>query len=146
MINHMAEYGLEYVFNLTKYFQPFSARSHMLLNGNTLTSLEIYQNQTDHTTRGSLFWTLDRTRTKFGARLLRKWVGRPLLNRSDIEARLAAVEELLLETDRAIHVEKLRSVMSRLRTDLEKSLIRIYYGKCTRPELLNVLQALQYLA
>ena len=145
MINHMAEYGLEHVFDLTKYFQPFSARSHMLLNGNTLTSLEIYQNQTDHTTKGSLFWTLDRTQTKFGGRLLRKWVGRPLLDQAGMENRLAAVEELL-DPDKAVHVEKLRSVMSKLRTDLEKSLIRIYYGKCTRPELLNVLQALQYLA
>jgi DNA mismatch repair protein MSH3 len=145
MINHLTEYGLQDVFDLHKYFQPFSARSHMLLNGNTLTSLEIYQNQTDHTTKGSLFWTLDRTLTKFGARLLRKWVGRPLLDRSSIEARLSAVEELL-DSGKADHVEKLRSVLMRLRTDLEKSLIRIYYGKCTRPELLNVLQALQYLA
>ena len=145
MIRHMAEYRLEHVFNLTKYFQPFSARSHMLLNGNTLTSLEIYLNQTDHTSKGSLFWTLDRTQTKFGARMLRKWVGRPLLDQSSIEARLAAVEELL-DSDKAVHVEKLRAVMGKLRTDLEKSLIRIYYGKCTRPELLNVLQALQYLA
>ncbi len=145
MIKHMAEYGLEHVFNLTKYFQPFSARSHMLLNGNTLTSLEVYQNQTDHSTKGSLFWTLDRTQTKFGGRLLRKWVGRPLLDQSNIEARLAAVEELL-DFGKAIQVEKLRGVIGKLRTDLEKSLIRIYYGKCTRPELLNVLQALQYLA
>ena len=145
MITHMADYGLEHVFDLTKYFQPFSARSHMLLNGNTLTSLEIYQNQTDHTIKGSLFWTLDRTQTKFGARLLRKWVGRPQLDQTSIETRLAAVEELL-NSDKAVNVERLRSVMNKLRTDLEKSLIRIYYGKCTRPELLNVLQALQYLA
>lgn len=145
MITHLSEYGLQDVFDLHKYFQPFSARSHMLLNGNTLTSLEIYQNQTDHTTKGSLFWTLDRTLTRFGARLLRKWVGRPLLDKASIEARLSAVEELL-DSSKADHVERLRSVLTRLRTDLEKSLIRIYYGKCTRPELLNVLQALQYLA
>lgn len=64
MISHMTEYGLEHVFDLTKYFQSFSTRSHMLLNGNTLTSLEIYQNQTDHSSRGSLFWTLDKTQTR----------------------------------------------------------------------------------
>jgi len=144
MITHMSEFGLEHVFNLTKYFQPFSARSHMLLNGNTLTSLEIYQNQTDHTTKGSLFWTLDRTHTRFGARLLRKWVGRPLLDKAKVEERLVAVEELL-ETDKAVVVEKLRQVLAKIKTDLEKSLIRIYYGKCTRPELLNVLQSLQFL-
>ncbi|KIW72290.1 hypothetical protein PV04_00495 [Phialophora macrospora] len=145
MINHLSEYGLEHVFQLTKYFQPFSARSHMLLNGNTLTSLEIYLNQTDHTTKGSLYWMLNRTQTKFGGRLLRKWVGRPLLEVQGIETRLNAIEELL-DTEKAVQTEKMRRVLSKIRTDLEKSLLRIYYGKCTRPELLNVLQSLQMLA
>lgn len=145
MIKHLSDYGLEHVFQLTKYFQPFSARSHMLLNANTLTSLEIYQNQTDHTTKGSLYWMLDRTQTRFGGRLLRKWVGRPLLDTQSIETRLAAVEELL-SPDKAAQADKLRRVLSKIRTDLEKSLIRIYYGKCTRPELINVLQSLQLLA
>ncbi|ETN38696.1 uncharacterized protein HMPREF1541_06733 [Cyphellophora europaea CBS 101466] len=142
MIEHLSEYGLKDVFTLTKYFQPFSARSHMLLNGNTLTSLEVYQNQTDHTTKGSLFWTLDRTETKYGARLLRKWVGRPLLDKANIQERQAAVEELM-STEKGIHVDKLKTVLSKLKTDLEKSLIRIYYGKCSRPELLTVLRSLQ---
>ncbi|KAJ9655158.1 Mismatch repair protein msh3 [Neophaeococcomyces mojaviensis] len=145
LIKHLSDYGLSNVFDLTKYFQPFSARSHMLLNGNTLSSLEIYQNQTDHTVKGSLFWTLDRTQTRFGSRLLRKWVGRPLLDKAAIEARLEAVEQLL-DPDNTIPTEKLRKVLSRMRSDLEKSLLRIYYGKCTRPELLTVLQAFQYLA
>lgn len=145
MITHMLEYGLEHVFDLTKYFQPFSARSHMLLNGNTLTSLEIYQNQTDYTVKGSLFWTLDRTSTKFGHRLLRKWVGRPLLDKSRLEERLGAVEELL-DTEKTAKVEQLKRLLSKMRIDLEKSLIRIYYGKCTRPELLHLLQALQLIA
>ncbi|ETI29082.1 hypothetical protein G647_01535 [Cladophialophora carrionii CBS 160.54] len=145
MIIHLSEYGLEHVFQLTKYFQPFSARSHMLLNGNTLTSLEIYLNQTDHTTKGSLYWMLNRTQTKFGGRLLRKWVGRPLLDVQGIETRLNAIEELL-DSEKAVQTEKMRRVLSKIRTDLEKSLIRIYYGKCTRSELLTVLQSLQMLA
>lgn len=128
MIKHMTEYGLEHVFDLTKYFQSFSARSHMLLNGNTLSSLEIYQNQTDHTAKGSLFWTLDRTRTRFGQRLLRKWVGRPLLDKGKLEERVAAVEELK-DTSKVCPAERLRSLLSKVKSDLEKSLIRIYYGK-----------------
>jgi DNA mismatch repair protein MSH3 len=145
MITHMQEYGLEHVFDLTKYFHPFSARSHMLLNGNTLTSLEIYQNQMDHTVKGSLFWTLDRTSTKFGQRLLRKWVGRPLLDKPKLEERLGAVQELL-DTEKTAKVEHLQRLFSKTKIDLEKSLIRIYYGKCTRPELLHLLQSLQLLA
>ncbi|RVX68847.1 DNA mismatch repair protein msh3 [Exophiala mesophila] len=145
MIKHLSDYGLEHVFQLAKYFQPFSARSHMLLNGNTLTSLEIYQNQTDYSTKGSLCWMMDRTQTRFGGRLLRKWVGRPLLDKQIIEDRLNAVEELN-DPAKSVDVEKLRRVLSSLRTDLEKSLLRIYYGKCTRPELLNVLQSFQMLS
>ncbi|RAL15610.1 mismatch repair protein MSH3 [Aspergillus homomorphus CBS 101889] len=145
MITHMKEYGLEYVFELTKYFQHFSSRSHMLLNGNTLMSLEIYQNQTDHTTKGSLFWTLDRTQTRFGQRLLRKWVGRPLLDKTALEARVDAVEELQ-SAGRTVMVERLKSLFAKIKSDLEKSLIRIYYGKCTRPELLTVLQTIQMIA
>ena len=145
MITHMAEYGLEDVFDLTKYFQSFSARSHMLLNGTSLTSLEIYQNQTDHSEKGSLFWTLDRTETRFGRRLLRKWVGRPLLARTELEQRTAAVEELK-DSESSTGVEKIKKLLSQIKSDLEKSLIRIYYGKCSRPELLTVLQTMQRIA
>ncbi|KAI9674432.1 MAG: Mismatch repair protein msh3 [Caeruleum heppii] len=145
MITHMKEYGLEHVFDLTKYFQSFSARSHMLLNGNTLNSLELYRNQTDYSEKGSLFWTLDQTYTRFGHRLLRKWVGRPLLDKAKLEERIAAVEELKDASGGGL-VSKLKNLLSKVKVDLEKSLIRIYYGKCTRPELLNVLQTLQRIA
>ncbi|KAH0536344.1 Mismatch repair protein msh3 [Glutinoglossum americanum] len=128
MITHMTEYGLEHVFDLTKYFQSFSGRSHMLLNGNTLTSLELYRNQTDYSEKGSLFWTLDRTQTRFGQRLLRRWVGRPLLQREKLEERVAAVEELKDGTQ-GLLVDKLRVLLSKVKYDLEKGLIRIYYGK-----------------
>ena len=145
MITHLSDYGLEHVFDLTKYFQSFSARSHMLLNGTTLTSLEIFQNQTDHTGKGSLFWTIDRTKTRFGQRLLRKWVGRPLLIRSELEERVSAVEELK-EGKSSTMVDKVTHLLAHIKSDLEKSLIRIYYGKCTRPELLTVLQTMQKIA
>lgn len=142
MITHLTDYGLEHVFDLTKNFQSFSARSHMLLNGNTLSSLEIYQNQTDHAEKGSLFYILNRTQTRFGQRLLRKWVGRPLLDQSQLQQRITAVEELL-DSDRAVATDRIKNLLAHVRGDLEKSLIRIYYKKCARPELVSVLQTLQ---
>ncbi|KAJ4268241.1 Mismatch repair protein msh3 [Fusarium torreyae] len=142
MINHLQEYGLEHIFDLTKYFQSFSTRSHMLVNGTTLESLEVYRNSTDHSEKGSLFWALDKTLTRPGHRLLRKWVGRPLLDQQLLEGRLNAVEELLDKQSTA-PVSQLETLLANTKTDLERSLIRIYYGKCTRPELLSVLQALQ---
>ncbi|KEY70621.1 hypothetical protein S7711_02225 [Stachybotrys chartarum IBT 7711] len=145
MINHLREYGLEHIFDLTKYFQSFSTRSHMLINGTTLESLEVYRNSTDHAEKGSLFWALDKTLTRFGQRMLRKWVGRPLLDQALLEERLAAVQELLDKQSTA-PVNQLETLLKSVRTDLERSLIRIYYGKCTRPELLAVLQTLQKIA
>lgn len=145
MINHLKEYGLEHIFDLTKYFQSFSSRSHMLINGTTLESLEVYRNSTDHAEKGSLFWALDKTLTRFGQRLLRKWVGRPLLDQHRLEERLDAVQELLDKQSTA-PLDELEKLLSTTKTDLERSLIRIYYGKCTRPELLSVLQTLQKIA
>lgn len=142
LITHLTDYGLQNVFDLTKNFQSFNARSYMLLNGNTLSSLEIYRNQTDYTERGSLFWTLDRTQTRFGQRLLRKWAGRPLLDRERLEERVAAVEELT-ENQPTVAVDCIKHLLRTIKTDLERSLIRIYYRRCTRPELLAVLQTLQ---
>ena len=133
MITHMTDYGLEHVFDLTKYFQSFSARSHMLLNGTTLSSLEIYQNQTDQTEHGSLFWTMNRTRTSFGKRHLRKWVGRPLLCKTELEERINAIEELK-NGERSIGVDKIQHLLSQIKIDLEKSLIRIYYGKVNKKD------------
>ncbi|TGZ85655.1 mismatch repair MSH3 [Ascodesmis nigricans] len=144
LIKHLSDYGLEHVLDLTKYFQPFSTRSHMLLNGNTLSSLEIYRNQTDHTSKGSLFWTLDKTKTRFGKRLLRNWVGRPLLDQHQLQERINAVEEMREGGDPKL--EKLKELLSKISYDLEKGLIRIYYGKCTRPELLAILQAMNRVA
>ncbi|KAK4128927.1 DNA mismatch repair protein MSH3 [Parathielavia appendiculata] len=142
MITHLAEYGLEHIFDLTKYFQSFSTRQHMLITGTTLESLEVYRNATDQTEKGSLLWTLDKTRTRPGRRLLRKWIGRPLLDRERLKERVVAVEELL-ENWSTIKVDKLGGLLSSIKTDLERNLIRIYYGKCTRPELLSTLQTLQ---
>lgn len=142
MITHLTEYGLEHIFDLTKYFTSFSTRSHMLVNGTTLESLEVYRNQTDHSEKGSLLWAIDKTRTRFGQRLLRKWIGRPLLDKEKLEERVAAVEELF-ENQSTWRVDKLENLLTNIKSDLERSLIRIYYGKCSRPELLSVLQSFQ---
>jgi DNA mismatch repair protein MSH3 len=142
MITHLTEYGLEHIFNLTKYFQSFSTRQHMLITGTTLESLEVYRNSTNHSEKGSLLWALDKTQTRFGQRLLRKWIGRPLLDQQRLEQRVAAVEELL-DGQSTMKVDKLGHLLGSIKADLERSLIRIYYGKCTRPELLSSLQTLQ---
>ena len=55
-------------------------KTYMQLNAACLRNLEIFQNLTDGKETGSLFSVLDRTRTKFGCRLLKQWLGKPLLD------------------------------------------------------------------
>lgn len=86
-IKHLSEYGVADAFLETRFFSVFATRAHMLLSANTLTNLEIYRNETDGSVRGSLMWILDRTKTKFGARLLRSWVGRPLIDKRCVPLR-----------------------------------------------------------
>jgi DNA mismatch repair protein MSH3 len=142
MINHLIEYGLEHVFDLTSNFQSFNMRTHMTLNSNTLNSLEIYVNQTDQEEKGSLFWRLDRTKTRFGKRMLRSWVGRPLLDKARLEQRINAVEEIK-DSDGTRESDRLKRVLTRIKSDLEKILLRIYYKRASRPEVLGFLQSMQ---
>lgn len=85
---------------------------------------------------------MDRTKTRFGQRLLRKWIGRPLIQKASLEERIAAVEELK-EGENTPRVDKVKHVLGKIKTDLEKVLLRIYYKKCSRPEVLVALQILQ---
>ncbi|KAH9063827.1 DNA mismatch repair protein MSH3 [Lactarius deliciosus] len=125
------------------FFSKFTTRAHMLLNGNTLTNLEIYQNETDFTTKGSLIWILDKTATKFGSRLLHSWVGKPLVDVKILQERIDAVEEIISTTSQHLHT--LRPILKGL-PDLAKGLCRIQYGKCTPKELAVLLPAFNKIA
>lgn len=142
LIIYLKSFKLEHVLDLTKNFTPFSSKAHMFLNGNTITSLELFQNQTDYKSKGSLFWVMDHTRTPFGQRLLKKWIGSPLIDREAIEHRVAAVTEL--KTGFNEPIQKILNVMRHL-PDLEKGLIRIYFQRCSLKDMYYVLNNLNHI-
>ncbi|GJE98116.1 MutS family DNA mismatch repair protein [Phanerochaete sordida] len=138
LVKYLSSFDVADALLETHFFARFAERTHMLLNGNTLTNLEIYRNETDFTKRGSLLWVLDHTTTKFGGRMLREWVGRPLTDKTALEARIDAVEEIL-----STHSPRLTVLRQLLRglPDLARGLSRIQYGKCTPQELAMLLPA-----
>jgi DNA mismatch repair protein MutS len=83
---------------------------------------------------GTLISVIDRTRTGMGARLLRKRLLQPSLDRGEIEARLDAVEWLARAT---IARAKLRDVLGRM-LDLERLLARITVGTASPRDLLGL--------
>ena len=94
---------------------------YMTLDLQTKRNLEIISSMQDGTLNGSLLQVMDRTRNSMGARLIRRWLQRPLKRVEDIQIRLDAVEELAeLRTVR----EGLSELLSGI-NDLERSLSRI---------------------
>lgn len=95
---------------------------HMVLDSVTLSNLEIFKNNFDHTERGSLWAFMNRCKTSFGSRLLRDWMCQPLFRLEDISYRSAAVTELLNDTE---NVERVRVIMKNC-PDLERLLGRVH--------------------
>lgn len=79
--------------NLT-HITPYITGKYMLIDSSTRRNLELCETLREKQKRGSLLWVLDKTRTAMGARTLRKNVEQPLIDKSEINRRLDAVEEL----------------------------------------------------
>ena len=71
----------------------YSTESYMVLDPQTRRNLELFEGGRWGGDAGaSLLAVLDRTKTSMGARQLRRWVGRPLLNVDELSKRQDAVE------------------------------------------------------
>jgi DNA mismatch repair protein MutS len=81
--------------------QPLSTYSisqYLILDHQTRRNLEITQTVRDGSLYGSLLWALDQTCTAMGGRALRRWLLQPLLEIQAIQARQAAIQELIDHT------------------------------------------------
>src|SRR5690606_11612305 len=147
-IQHTQKRSLEHL----KPAEVIELKNYLSLDMYSKRNLELTETMLKNKKRGSLLWVLDETVTAMGARLLKKWIERPLLNKEQIEQRLDIVEALyehFMERD-AIR-ETLKSVY-----DLERLAGRVAFGNVNArdliqlkislkkiPELRNTLQQLE---
>ncbi len=89
-LEHTQKSHVSYINTLTVY----SASEFMDIDIATRRNLEITETMRDKAKRGSLLWVLDRTKTSMGARKLKQWLEKPLINSIDINKRLYSVAEL----------------------------------------------------
>ena len=104
---------------------------YMVLDSSTRRNLELSETLREKQKRGSLLWVLDKTKTAMGARMLRKQLEQPLIDKRQIEMRLDAVEELL---DNAICREEMREYLTPV-YDLERLLSKITYKSANPRDL-----------
>lgn len=112
-----------------KYFET---ADHLMLDNLTLRNLEVFESR-GTTSANTLFSVMDETVTGMGARLLRLWMAKPLLKRTEIQARQNAVIEL---TDSVLR-ERLSFLLKAV-ADLERLIGRLNLGTAT-PRDLNAL-------
>uniref|UniRef100_A0A669CMG1 DNA mismatch repair protein MSH3 n=1 Tax=Oreochromis niloticus TaxID=8128 RepID=A0A669CMG1_ORENI len=143
LIQYLQEFNLERVLRSESSFRRLTCESEiMTLSASTLRNLEILNNQTDGSVKGSLLWVLDHTRTPFGRRLMRKWVSQPLTDLQSISERQDAVQEIL-ESD-SLTLNSIRSLLSRL-PDLERGICSIYHKKSSTQEFYVISSSLSRL-
>jgi DNA mismatch repair protein MutS len=109
-----------------KYFE---ASEYLILDGITLANLEVVR-QRSEVSRRTLLSVIDETVTGMGARLLRGWLLRPSIKRSEIQTRLAAVTEL---TDTILR-EKLKYLLKKI-ADIERLVGKLNLGNATPRDL-----------
>ncbi|KAG5647140.1 hypothetical protein DXG03_001095 [Asterophora parasitica] len=124
-IKYLSAFSIADAFLETRFFSKFTTKAHMLLAANTLTNLEIYRNETDHTTKGSLLQLLDKTKTNV------------------LQDRIDAVEEI--RESASEQLVTIRQILRKL-PDLAKGLCRIQYGQCTPQELAILFPAFNKIA
>ncbi|KAF9160168.1 DNA mismatch repair protein msh6, partial [Actinomortierella ambigua] len=116
-------------------YDPIRQASTLILDGQTLSNLEVFQNSIDGGEQGTLFHLLNRCVTPFGKRLFRRWLCHPLRSRQAIMARLDAVEDLMRVPG---FLELFEERCTRL-PDLERIISRIHAGSCKMAEFLTIL-------
>jgi DNA mismatch repair protein MutS len=77
--------------------ETYSTSGFMTLDPHTRRNLELFESGRSGTTKGSLLWVLDKTRTPMGGRLMRRWIGQPLLDLVLLRQRQKTISELLAD-------------------------------------------------
>ena len=113
--------------------------NYMQLDKQTRRNLEIYNGGIDGIEQHSLLAILDKTHTSMGARLMRNWIGQPLITIDGIQSRQGYVEMMF---NNPFARNTVRSHLKKI-SDLERLAIRVKNETASPRDLLALKQSLQ---
>ena len=137
LLQYLAEMGkttLPHIYS----FRFYISSRFMVLDATTLRNLEILKNIRDGTTKATLFEHLDECVTKSGSRLLRKLLTEPLMEISEINARLDGLDFFI--KNKFIRRD-VRTLLKGIH-DIERLASRIATKNATPKDLLALKQSL----
>ncbi len=127
----------------------YSTEAFMALDFQTQNNLELFRSSRSGKNEGSLLSVIDLTRTAMGGRLLRRWVGQPLLEITQLQQRQEAVEWFYQNgTVRARTIALLKDVadlerlMNRVKSQMAspREVVALKKGLKTVPQIKELLQ------
>ncbi|GBR76669.1 DNA mismatch repair protein MutS [Candidatus Termititenax persephonae] len=119
--------------------ETYLPQNYMHLDSASRKNLELTETIRYGGKNGSLYGLFDQTKTSMGSRLLKEWLCSPLLNKDAIEARYAAVGELLGDlVSRAELAELLKDIY-----DIERLIGRITNGNANARDLVYLKESLR---
>jgi len=130
--------GLDLLTGISTY----GADDFMALDASTRRNLELTESLRTGDVKGSLLGVIDATVTPVGRRLLRQWIGKPLLDAARIENRLDQVQAFF---DDGMWRAEVRSALHGL-PDLERLTNRVVSGLAGPRELVVLRESLERVA
>ena len=124
-----------------KEINVYSEGQYLDIDANTRRNLELTESMRTKEKRGSLLWVLDRTNTAMGARLLRSWILKPLLNPATISQRQAAVSDLVNDAKKRDALGEILDGM----LDIERLTAKAVYGTANARDLRAICQSIEKL-
>ena len=141
--------------NVPKFerIEPYELSEYMIIDGSTRKNLELTETLREKNKYGSLLWSIDKTKTNMGARLLKSWICQPLKRLEDILSRQNSISELVEKSETrneiASLLEKIYDIQ-RLATRLSnssanpKDFLSLKTSLSLLPELLDATEALEF--
>ena len=117
----------------------YSLRSYMVLDQQTRRNLELFRNTRSGEVEGSLVSVVDGTRTPIGGRLLKRWLGQPLLDITELTNRQDAVQAFHEDSIMRAKVLKLLRQIG----DLERMAVRASRGIANPKEVVALRKGLE---
>ena len=120
----------------------YEVKNYLVLDETAVSDLELFRTISDGAKRGSLLGLMDRTTTSMGARLLKRYIAYPLVEKEAIIRRLDAVQELLEQSIlKAELVERLKKLH-----DVERLATRVVTRQASPRELYSLAVSVEELA
>ncbi|MDW3971639.1 DNA mismatch repair protein MutS [Staphylococcus saprophyticus] len=138
---HVTQLLLDYVYHTQKRdlshiesVITYEAVDFMKMDFYAKRNLELTESIRLKSKKGTLLWLMDETKTPMGARRLKQWIDRPLIQKKQIESRLDTVDQFI---NHFIERDTLRGYLNQV-YDIERLVGRVSYGNVNARDLIQL--------